>query len=380
MKFIYFLSKKYLFSIFREKTLRLPALISIISIFISVFSLMVVMFVMKGFEIKVQNKILENFPHIILSSKSKNDLDNIENISSYSNSLEGYAAYIKGNKFELIKLKAQSNMNTNPKIDEKNIYYANVSKNFLLLNKLEKNDYFEIYIPSPSTLKKIKKIKIKIGEEINNSESIPIIYFNYTEAKNIIFSQEFIEVKLYDPFKSKDTINAILNKNNHLKGQIVDWQTMNINLFNIMKLERVSLAIFLSFLILIASTTIYSNTTSMIFQRKSEIATLLILGAKKNHILIVFILVSFALSFIGYFFGTILATISTNLLASQEIVDLFDINLSFYGIEGFPIIFSYSYFIIISLFTFFMIFTASFLPTSFYLNKNVEELIVRDNK
>ena len=105
-----------------------------------------------------------------------------------------------------------------------------------------------------------------------------------------------------------------------------------------------------------------------------------ILGAKKNHILIVFILVSFALSFIGYFFGTILATISTNLLASQEIVDLFDINLSFYGIEGFPIIFSYSYFIIISLFTFFMIFTASFLPTSFYLNKNVEELIVRDNK
>ena len=169
MKFIYFLSKKYLFSIFREKTLRLPALISIISIFISVFSLMVVMFVMKGFEIKVQNKILENFPHIIISSKSKNDLDNIENISSYSNSLEGYAAYIKGNKFELIKLKAQSNMNTNPKIDEKNIYYANVSKNFLLLNKLEKNDYFEIYIPSPSTLKKIKKIKIKIGEEINNS-------------------------------------------------------------------------------------------------------------------------------------------------------------------------------------------------------------------
>ena len=65
MKFVYFLSKKYLFSIFKEKSLRLPALISIISIFISVFSLMVVMFVMKGFEIKVQNKILENFLHTL---------------------------------------------------------------------------------------------------------------------------------------------------------------------------------------------------------------------------------------------------------------------------------------------------------------------------
>ncbi|NSW73899.1 ABC transporter permease [bacterium] len=380
MKFIYFLTKKYLLSIFTDKTLRLPALISIISIFISVFSLLVVMFVMKGFEIKVQNKILENFPHIILSNNAKNNFDSIGNIISYSNSLEGYGAYINGNKFELIKLKAKANINTDSDIDDKNIYYGDISKDFLLLNNLVKNDDFEIYIPSPNTLKKIKKIKIKVSDAIDSSESIPIIYFSYNQAKNIIFSKEFIELKLHDPFKSKETINSIINKNNHLKGQIVDWQTINNNLFNIMKLERVSLGIFLSFLVLIASTTIYSNTTSMIFQRKSEIATLLILGAKKNYILAVFVLVSFLLSFIGYFFGVILAKISTNLLASQEIIDVLDINLTFYGIEGFPIIFSYSYFIIISLFTFFMILVASFFPTSFYLNKNVDELIMRDGK
>ena len=380
MKFIYFLTKKYLLSIFTDKTLRLPALISIISIFISVFSLLVVMFVMKGFEIKVQNKILENFPHIILSNNAKNNFESIGNIISYSNSLEGYGAYINGNKFELIKLKAKANINTDSDIDDKNIYYGDISKDFLLLNNLVKNDDFEIYIPSPNTLKKIKKIKIKVSDAIDSSESIPIIYFSYNQAKNIIFSKEFIELKLHDPFKSKETINSIINKNNHLKGQIVDWQTINNNLFNIMKLERVSLGIFLSFLVLIASTTIYSNTTSMIFQRKSEIATLLILGAKKNYILAVFVLVSFLLSFIGYFFGVILAKISTNLLASQEIIDILDINLTFYGIEGFPIIFSYSYFIIISLFTFFMILVASFFPTSFYLNKNVDELIMRDGK
>ena len=380
MKFIYFLTKKYLLSIFTDKTLRLPALISIISIFISVFSLLVVMFVMKGFEIKVQNKILENFPHIILSNNAKNNFDSIGNIISYSNSLEGYGAYINGNKFELIKLKAKANINTDSDIDDKNIYYGDISKDFLLLNNLVKNDDFEIYIPSPNTLKKIKKIKIKVSDAIDSSESIPIIYFSYNQAKNIIFSKEFIELKLHDPFKSKETINSIINKNNHLKGQIVDWQTINNNLFNIMKLERVSLGIFLSFLVLIASTTIYSNTTSMIFQRKSEIATLLILGAKKNYILAVFVLVSFLLSFIGYFFGVILAKISTNLLARQEIIDILDINLTFYGIEGFPIIFSYSYFIIISLFTFFMILVASFFPTSFYLNKNVDELIMRDGK
>ena len=54
-------------------------------------------------------------------------------IRDSSNSLQGYGAYIVGDRFELIKLKAQANINTDSDIDDKNIYYANVSKDFLLL-------------------------------------------------------------------------------------------------------------------------------------------------------------------------------------------------------------------------------------------------------
>ena len=42
-------------------------------------------------------------------------------------------------------------------------------------------------------------------------------------------------------------MSEIITKNNNLKGQIIDWQTINSNLFNIMKLERISLGVFLSF-------------------------------------------------------------------------------------------------------------------------------------
>ena len=123
--------------------------------------------------------------------------------------------------------------------------------------------------------------------ELEIEQNVPTIFLDFDKAEKLILSKSLIEVKLFDPFKSKETMSEIITKNNNLKGQIIDWQTINSNLFNIMKLERISLGVFLSFLILISCTTIYSNTNTMIFLRKEEIATLLILGAKKKDILIV---------------------------------------------------------------------------------------------
>ena len=80
MNLVYFLLKKYFFSIFKNKTLRLPAIISLVSVFISVFSLIIVMFVMKGFEVKVQNKILSTFPHILIEGNKNLDSNKLPNV------------------------------------------------------------------------------------------------------------------------------------------------------------------------------------------------------------------------------------------------------------------------------------------------------------
>lgn len=378
MIFISFLTKKYFSSIFSNKSLRLPILISIISIGISIFSLMVVMFVMKGFEVKVQNKILSNFPHIMITNKLKKDLNGISNIDSFQESIEGYGAYINKSGFEIIKIKGLAGDRIKFKKQENTSYnFAYISKDFSYTTGIDNNETFEIFVPAPNTLKKIKKIQIKVLGELDIEQNVPTIFLDFDKAEKLILSKSLIEVKLFDPFKSKETMSEIITKNNNLKGQIIDWQTINSNLFNIMKLERISLGVFLSFLILISCTTIYSNTNTMIFQRKEEIATLLILGAKKKDILIVFVLTNFFISLIGYLVGSLIAYASTKILDNKNLIDTLGVNLSFYGIDGFPIIFSTYYFNMISVFSFILIILATFLPTTFYLRKNIDDLIVR---
>jgi|TARA_B100000131_G_scaffold70443_1_gene66775 ABC-type lipoprotein release transport system permease subunit len=378
MIFISFLTKKYFSSIFSNKSLRLPILISIISIGISIFSLMVVMFVMKGFEVKVQNKILSNFPHIMITNKLKKDLNGISNIDSFQESIEGYGAYINKSGFEIIKIKGLAGDRIKFKKQENTSYnFAYISKDFSYTTGIDNNETFEIFVPAPNTLKKIKKIQIKVLGELEIEQNVPTIFLDFDKAEKLILSKSLIEVKLFDPFKSKETMSEIITKNNNLKGQIIDWQTINSNLFNIMKLERISLGVFLSFLILISCTTIYSNTNTMIFQRKEEIATLLILGAKKKDILIVFVLTNFFISLIGYLVGSLIAYASTKILDNKNLIDTLGVNLSFYGIDGFPIIFSTYYFNMISVFSFILIILATFLPTTFYLRKNIDDLIVR---
>ena len=378
MIFISFLTKKYFSSIFSNKSLRLPILISIISIGISIFSLMVVMFVMKGFEVKVQNKILSNFPHIMITNKLKKDLNGISNIDSFQESIEGYGAYINKSGFEIIKIKGLAGDRIKFKKQENTSYnFAYISKDFSYTTGIDNNETFEIFVPAPNTLKKIKKIQIKVLGELEIEQNVPTIFLDFDKAEKLILSKSLIEVKLFDPFKSKETMSEIITKNNNLKGQIIDWQTINSNLFNIMKLERISLGVFLSFLILISCTTIYSNTNTMIFQRKEEIATLLILGAKKKDILIVFVLTNFFISLIGYLVGSLIAYAATKILDNKNLIDTLGVNLSFYGIDGFPIIFSTYYFNMISVFSFILIILATFLPTTFYLRKNIDDLIVR---
>ena len=70
------------------------------------------MFVMKGFEIKVQNKILENFPHIIFQSpKNENisKLNELKNILKIDKTVETYGAIIINNEFsKRFKLKLKN--------------------------------------------------------------------------------------------------------------------------------------------------------------------------------------------------------------------------------------------------------------------------------
>ena len=113
----------------------------------------------------------------------------------------------------------------------------------------------------------------------------------------------------------------------------------------------------------------------MISLRKNDIATLMTLGASKKSIMKIFTITNFLVAFTGYFFGLLFSLIVTFLLMNSNLIESFSIDLSFYGIKGFPIVFSKSYLLSITVFVFIITFLASYLPAKFYLTKKVEYLI-----
>ena len=382
MNLIFFLVNKFFKSIFKNKSSRLPALISLFSIFISIFSIMIVMFVMKGFEIKVQNKILENFPHIIFQSpKNENisKLNELKNILKIDKTVETYGAIIINNEFSIVKIKGKTEVEEiNNKKNDSKLPVVILDRNLFFQNRT--NTTIEIFIPAPNTLKKIRKIDVFVGGSSNNSCNVPCIFIDYKTSLNILNkSESFYEVLLKNPFNSDITIKEILLIRPELQGKIIDWKSLNSNLFNIMKLERFSLGIFLFFLILISSTTLYSNTVSMIFQKKSDIATLISLGATNKQVVLVFLITNLLIALCGYLLGVILVVLTTYLLINTNLIEILNINLTFYGIEGFPIIFSLEYFFYISFFSLLIIIFATYLPTKNYLGKNIRNLINRNN-
>ena len=382
MNLIFFLVNKFFKSIFKNKSSRLPALISLFSIFISIFSIMIVMFVMKGFEIKVQNKILENFPHIIFQSpKNENisKLNELKNILKIDKTVETYGAIIINNEFSIVKIKGKTEVEEiNNKKNDSKLPVVILDRNLFFQNRT--NTTIEIFIPAPNTLKKIRKIDVFVGGSSNNSCNVPCIFIDYKTSLNILNkSESFYEVLLKNPFNSDITIKKILSIKPELQGKIIDWKSLNSNLFNIMKLERFSLGIFLFFLILISSTTLYSNTVSMIFQKKSDIATLISLGATNKQVVLVFLITNLLIALCGYLLGVILVVLTTYLLINTNLIEILNINLTFYGIEGFPIIFSLEYFFYISFFSLLIIIFATYLPTKNYLGNNIRNLINRNN-
>ncbi|MBT3476063.1 ABC transporter permease [bacterium] len=382
-KFILLITLNYIKNFFKERNNSVPGRISIFSIAVSVFSLIIVLSVMKGFEVKVKDKILRSFPHIIIKTEEDLNLKNIEGIKSTERTSEDYAALLARNNFNLIQVKGFED-SADPLMNiariRKDYYPILIGKDFAIKFGLQKNSKIEIMAANFSNKKlDIKKVKLYIAA-IDDSKlgQIDRIYINNKHKDLLGLTRgTFIEINLEEPYRSKEISKQIVLAYPSLKFKVIDWQTMNSSFFSLMKLERLSISMFLMFLIILSATNIYSNIVSFIVEKKNEIGTLTLLGASKKNLVTVFTLVGLFLGLVGTLIGCILSGITIYIIINTGVVDSLAIDISFYQIEGFPILYSIEYFIYISLFSLIAVLLSSFIPSYLILNKDLESLIRR---
>ena len=384
MKYEKLIILNYLKNIFNSKQNSIPAFISISAIAISVFSLILVLSVMKGFEVKVKEKIIQSFPHIIIDSEEPINLKEINGIKSFSRTFEYYSGVVDKEEFKIVQIKGRKKIvnNNNIRILKKNQIPINITEEFASQHKKDIGDKIQLLLPDLSKkitrIKNIEGIIVGIISEPDNSFDKIFTENDYYKFFNKD-GKSFLEIFLINPFDSKKVKELIIKKYSHLKFKIVDWQTINSSLFTLMNLERLSLAIFLSFLILISATTIYSNMVSLITQKKKEIGTLLLLGSKKKSLIFIFTIIGLLVGFIGVAIGLLLAALAIFVLLRTDLMNKLSIDISFYQIDGFPIILYPDYFIQITIFSLLVIAISSFLPSMFLLNKDLESLVRRES-
>jgi len=113
-----------------------------------------------------------------------------------------------------------------------------------------------------------------------------------------------VEIKLHDVDKARGVADAVMRE---LKGPYwtKTWQDMNRSLFSALKLEKVTMFIILTLIILVAALNIISTLIMVVMEKHKDIAILKSIGASPGSIMKIFMVEGAIIGIIGTFAGAV---------------------------------------------------------------------------
>lgn len=127
-----------------------------------------------------------------------------------------------------------------------------------------------------------------------------------------------IHIHSANPEADIKRISAVLPDTVSIRG----WWEDNGNFFAALKMEKMSLFIVLMLIILIAAINIISSLLMTVMNRRSEIALLISLGASKQEVKKVFLILGIVIGVLGIATGTVLGLSGIWILGTFDIISL----------------------------------------------------------
>ena len=319
------------------------SILSLLGISLAVAVIITVMSVMNGFQIEIQEKMLNLIPHATIkniNNKSNVDLlnsilDKKQFVESHSDFVNGEAIAITDSNFNAIQIKAYSKE-------------ASPIKNKLtqLMIEGQVNDLYDKSFNVIIGKGLSEQLKIKFGDKITFMTqdnlgiplgSIPRVkQFKVTgifESGVFEFDQNLVftglkDAQLFfqmgDRFSGTDVEYHDPNKASFYTRQIAiesgggflisDWTRENPSFFRSLELTKRIIFIVLILILAIACFNIISSLTMLVRQKRSNIAVIRSLGVQQYSIHKIFLAIGFFLGSIGSVLGIIIGfLITTNL-------------------------------------------------------------------
>jgi lipoprotein-releasing system permease protein len=335
--FSWMIFRHYLLSRRSGSLIRLIAWLCMAGVGIGVASLIIVLSVMNGFNLKIRQNMLNVEPHLVISNLKPDQADLVrklvggdiesfwysENQDVVLRTADGVfsGAIAKGLEPQGIrdwlkhvwKPKTSGNESTvDPSTLELGPRQAVIGVD--LASNLGVFDGDDLYVIPPETLlmpkgefPKYEKVTIKgiISTQMPDIDGKMFIYNSNNTLrgwwKNSASIENGFEIRLRHPYDA----DAIAERVRAKGYKIQSWHERNTALFFALKMESLAMTIFLSLAVLITSFSIVSVMVLLITQKRREMGMLMAMGFSKSDTRKAFTLVGVYLSAIGVGFGVL---------------------------------------------------------------------------
>ncbi|MEO0074955.1 MAG: ABC transporter permease [candidate division WOR-3 bacterium] len=345
-----FIARRYL----RAKGKRFfsaSAFSAIMGIFVGVAAIIIVLSVMNGFHQELKDRILGLTPHIIIT---KYNYDNISNYDSLLKIVRSFPGVIAAEPFIYTKTiirreNVSDGIVVRGIINDPNGEIIDLRKDIVegSFDLSENNIILGLDLA--------RSIGARVGDAVTlvapfAGEATP--FGNLPKIKNFHVSAIF-DAGMYDyntsfvylSLKSlqdflgmTDVVSGIELKVKNINAtpkmvkqlriqlgypyRIIDWMTMNRNIFTALRLEKVVTFIVLVLIVLVAALGIIGLLVMMVIRKTKEIGILTAMGTKKKSIIKIFIFTGFLIGLIGTIGGAIFGIVVSVLLDKYRIINL----------------------------------------------------------
>jgi len=320
-----FISWRYLATKRKEKFISLISVISIMGVAIGVAALIVVIAVMSGFDKDLRDKIVGNYSHITISGYkgiSSAEYENVVKKISVNGHIQGLSPYVQGQvlikeaeRYFAVGLKGIdpeketkvtriSQYLIKGKISDLNTGGVVIGKELAVYLGLRLNSNLTMFSP----LGKQYSLKVVgIFKSGMYDYDLNLIFTDIKTAQGILGLDDKISAvavkldNLYLADKLVPELSNLLGIDYILKS----WTQANENFFAALKLEKLTMFIILTLIILVASFNIISTLIVMVVEKTKDIGILKALGMNAREIRRIFTYEGLIIGGLGTFFGAL---------------------------------------------------------------------------
>ncbi|MFA5144612.1 MAG: FtsX-like permease family protein [Candidatus Omnitrophota bacterium] len=342
MKTELFISWRYLITKRKEKFISLISVISIMGVAIGMTALIVVIAVMTGFDKDLRDKIVGNYSHITLSGYKPISNDEYEALARKISSnprVKGISPYIQGqllikegNRFLAVGLKGIE-PSTETEVTKIKQYVISgdidglksdgviIGKELAIYLGLGLNSNLTVISPLG------KQYNLKVTGIFNSGMydyDMNLLFVHLKSAQEMLglYGQiSAVAIKLdnlYLADKVKQEFSAVLGLNYNLKT----WMEANQNFFAALELEKFTMFIILTLIILVASFNIISTLIVMVVEKTKDIGILRTLGMTSSDIRRIFTYEGLLIGTLGVIFGIFGGVTLCGLLKKYQFIKL----------------------------------------------------------